>query len=176
MLYHERMLEKPIFEIPKKLYGYLNTAGAGFSHVFLLLFRLNFGIQLFNIGLEKLNNHAKVAEFFASIGIPLADLNAWFVGGVEMLGGLCLALGLLSRPWAVMIAGAMSVAYMTAPDDRATVLVFFENQSKFLQSDPFFYLLLALLILSFGPGKLSLDFLVQKFVLKNETKNTTKTD
>lgn len=162
------MLNNPIFTVLKKIYGYLNQAGAGFSHLLLLLIRLNFGIQLFYIGLGKLNNHARTAEFFSSIGIPLPELNAWFVGGVEMLGGLCLALGLLSRPWAVMIAGAMTVAYITSPDDRATVLAIFENQDKFLQSAPFFFLLLALLVLSFGPGKLSLDFLVQKFALKNE--------
>lgn len=166
------MLNSPIFSIVKKLYGYLNKAGAGFSHVLLLLIRLNFGIQLFNIGLGKLNNHSKVVGFFSSIGIPLPELNAWFVGGVETLGGLCLALGLLSRPWALMIAGAMTVAYITSPDDRATVLAIFENQDKFLQSAPFFYLLLALLVIAFGPGKLSFDFLVQKFVLKDESKKT----
>jgi putative oxidoreductase len=164
------MQKTPIFRAVARLYGLLNKVGAGFAHFLLLMMRLNFGIQLFNIGHGKLNNHKDVAEFFASINIPFPDLNAWFVGGVEMIGGLCLALGLLTRPFGLMIAIAMSVAYLTA--DKEALQITFDHQDKFFQADPFFYLLLGVVSFAFGAGKISIDFLVQKFLLKEETKKT----
>lgn len=127
---------------------------------------MNFGIQLFTIGKGKLSHHKDIAEYFASLNIPLPDLNAWFVGGVEMIGGLCLAVGLLTRPFGLMIAIAMTVAYLTAEKDALNIT--FEHQDKFFQADPFFYLLLGLLCFAFGAGKISLDFLIQKFLLKEK--------
>lgn len=171
------MKNSPIYKIVARLYGLLNKVGAGFSHLFLLAMRLNFGIQLFTIGKGKLAHHKDIAEYFASLNIPMPDLNAWFVGGVEMIGGLCLAIGLLTRPFGLMIAIAMTVAYLTAEKDALNIT--FEHQEKFFQADPFFFLLLGVVCFGFGAGKISLDFLIQKLFLKEEptqSEETKKTD
>ena len=128
----------------------------------LLLFRINWGWQLSQTGWGKLNNHEKVTEFFTGLGIPLPGVNAWFVGGVECIGGLLLLVGLFSRPAALFITSTMFVAYISVPDDRAALLNMFSDPEPFLAAAPFFFLLTALMVLAFGPGKISLDWLLRR--------------
>lgn len=45
---------------------------------------------------------------------------------------------------------------------RFTIAVF-SNPDAFVAADPFFFLLMSLLILEFGPGRISVDSLIKKF-------------
>lgn len=130
--------------------------------VVLLAFRLNWGWKLHQSGTGKLRNHSGVVEFFSSLGIPLPELNAWFVGGVESIGGILLLLGLLSRPTALLVSGVMFVAYISVEDDRSKLINIFSDPDAFIAADPFFFLLTALLVLAFGPGKISVDWLLAR--------------
>ena len=53
----------------------------------------------------------------------------------------------------------MTTAYWTS--DRDSFLAFFSNPNKFAIADPFIFWFVALLILIIGPGKWSLDTLLQ---------------
>jgi len=130
--------------------------------VILLIFRLTWGWQFFQTGLGKLRNHANVVEFFTSLGIPAPALNAWFVGGVECIGGLLLLIGLWSRPVAFILAGNMLVAYLTVEEDRAALLEVFSQLDPFLKADPFFFLLTSAIIFAFGAGLFSADALIAR--------------
>jgi putative oxidoreductase len=124
----------------------------------LLLLRVYFFWQLFLGGKGKLSNIGKVSEFFASLGIPLPTLNAYFIGSLECFGSLLLIAGLASRPLALLIVIAMIVAYLTA--DLESVMKLFSippHPHPFFKAAPFPFLLAALIILAFGPGKISLD-------------------
>ena len=66
---------------------------APLGNVVLLVLRLVWGWQFLVTGLGKLQNHARVTEFFTSLGIPAPGLNAWFIGGLEMVGGALLLVG-----------------------------------------------------------------------------------
>src|SRR5260370_25959392 len=92
----------------------LIARGAALQSPFLLGLRLYFFWQLFLTGQGKLANIGKVSEFFASLGIPLPTLNAYFIGSLECFGGLLLMIGLASRPLALLVLLSMSVAYVTA--------------------------------------------------------------
>jgi putative oxidoreductase len=133
---------------------------APLADVLLLALRLVWGWQFLTTGLGKLQNHARVVAFFTSLGIPAPDLNAWFVGGLEMTGGALLLLGLLSRPIALLLAGNMFVAYLTA--DRAALFGLFHDLDAFLRADPFWFLFVAVLVLALGPGAISLDRVLRK--------------
>lgn len=50
------------------------------------------------------------AQFFESVGYPAPAAMALLVGVIEFFGGLCLVLGLLTRPVAVAVAVFMAVA------------------------------------------------------------------
>jgi putative oxidoreductase len=134
------------------------------SHPFLLVFRLYFGYQFFLAGKGKLANIEGVTRFFDSLGIPAPGFHAYFVGGLEMVGGLLLLVGLASRLIAIPLAFSMVVAYLTA--DKEAVSVLFSNPDLFLAADPYNFLLTSLLVVIFGPGLISLDAVVRKWVDK----------
>jgi putative oxidoreductase len=54
----------------------------------------------------------------------------------------------------------MTVAYITG--DREALLSIFSDPDKFSAAAPFTYLMASLLILIFGPGRFSLDYLIAR--------------
>jgi len=126
---------------------------------FLLVLRLYFFWQLFLSGKGKLANIGKVSEFFASLGIPLPTLNAYLIGSLECFGSLLLIIGLMSRPLALLVLLSMIVAYVTA--DFEAVSSIFSDPDKFVKADPFPFLLTALIVFVFGPGRFSVDALLK---------------
>ena len=130
------------------------------GNVVLLVLRLVWGWQFLTTGLGKLQNHGRVTEFFSSLGIPAPGLNAWFVGGLEMAGGALLLLGLFSRPIALLLTGNMLVAYWSA--DRPALLGVFHDLDAFLRADPFWFLFVSVVVLTLGPGAISVDRLLTR--------------
>jgi putative oxidoreductase len=122
---------------------------------FLLLLRVYFFWQLFQTGQGKLAHIGKISDYFASLGIPLPTLNAYMAGATEMVGSLLLIIGLASRLTAIPITVVMAVAYLNADG-------IFSDPDKFVKADPFPYLISALIVLLFGPGKLSVDALIKR--------------
>ena len=138
-----------------RLYSRYESAISRFQSPLLLAVRLYWGWQFFQTGLGKLTNIPKVIDFFTSLGIPFPTLNAYFVGSLECVGGALLFLGLGSRIITLPLTFNMLVAYITA--DREALFSFFSDPGKFYAADPYTFLFAALLILIFGPGKISLD-------------------
>jgi putative oxidoreductase len=137
-------------------------AFAPLGSLVLLVLRLVWGWQFLTTGLGKLENHARVTDFFTSLGIPMPGLNAWFVGGLEMVGGALLLLGLLSRPIAFLLSGNMLVAFVTA--ERPAFLGVFHDLDSFLKADAFWFFFVSVVVLTLGPGAISLDRLVRKLI------------
>jgi putative oxidoreductase len=132
----------------------------------LLAIRLYWGWQISQNGWGKLHNLPHVTEFFQSLGLPAPGFTATFVSSFEFVGGILLALGLLSRIAALGLFIDMTMAYLTA--DREALLGFFSAPDKFVAAAPFIFWFFALLILSFGPGKFALDTLIARSRHKNE--------
>ena len=135
--------------------GFLERAAAPAESPLLLAVRLYWGIQFAQTGWGKLHHLERVTAFFAHLGIPAPGINAPFIATLEFAGGILLALGLGSRAIALLLTGNMLVAYLTA--HRDALLAVFSDPDKFLAAAPYTYLFAALLVLVFGPGKLSLD-------------------
>ena len=123
-------------------YELIVARGAVLQSPFLLGLRLYFFWQLFLTGKGKLENIGKVTEFFASLGIPLPTLNAYFIGSLECFGSLLLIIGLATRPLSLLIVISMTVAYLTA--DFEAVSNIFSDPDKFVKADPFPFLLTAI--------------------------------
>jgi len=127
---------------------------------FLLAVRLYWGWQLIQSGWGKLHNLPKVTEFFTSLNLPMPAQMAVFISCVEFFGGIFLAIGLLSRLTALVLTINMIMAYVTA--DREALQSFFSDPDKFYAAAPYVFLIASLIILIFGPGKVSLDTLLDK--------------
>lgn len=109
----------------------------------------------------------KPTEFFHSLGIPFPHAQAMLDGATECLGGLLLLVGLASRLVSIPLAIVMTVAYLTA--DFAVVKNIFIDPDKFLAADEFLFFYAVVLVLLFGPGRFSIDWL---FVRKLAPKQT----
>ena len=145
-------------ELVAKLYGMMIGVGDSLQSPFLLLVRLYWGWQFATTGWGKVTNIEKVVGFFTDLGIPAPSLNAHFVSGVELIGGILLAIGLASRPTALILSINMLVAYLTA--DREALGSIFSDPGKFYGATPYTFLFASLLVLIFGPGKFSVDSLL----------------
>ncbi|HZD32087.1 MAG TPA: DoxX family protein [Candidatus Angelobacter sp.] len=154
--------------ISKARWGHelLARVGNSLQSAFLLFVRLYWGWQFVVDGWGKLHNLAKVTEYFGSLGLPAPGPTALFVSVLELVGGVLLALGLGSRLIALLLTANMTVAYITG--DREALLSIFSDPDKFSAAAPFTYLMASLIVLTFGPGKFSLDFLVERWWSQRE--------
>jgi len=144
----------------------------------LLFLRLTIGAQFFLTGKGKLAHLDKVTGFFESLHIPAPHFHAVLVANVEMIGGLLLVFGLATRLAAVPLAISMIVAYLTAhlkdvlhPEDAADATgfsAFMTHVSAFIDQAPFPFLVVCLVLLAFGAGRVSLDYLIGKRCCRNE--------
>ena len=144
----------------QKLYVLFVNGANSLQSLFLLAVRLYWGWQFFQTGWGKFHRLPQVVEFFTSLGIPMPAANAYFVSGLEVVGGVLLAIGLASRPIALMLAFDMVIAYVTA--DREALGSIFSNPGKFYNADPFTFLMASLIVLIFGAGLFSVDALIAR--------------
>jgi putative oxidoreductase len=150
----------------QRLYDGFVKVVSSLQSPFLLVVRLYWGWQISQNGWGKLHNLSHVKEFFASLGLPAPAFTATFVASFEFVGGILLALGLLSRIAALGIVIDMFMAYVTA--DKDALFAFISNPDKFYGADPFIFFFVGLIILIVGPGKLSLDTLIDRMIRKRK--------
>jgi putative oxidoreductase len=137
----------------------------------LLVIRLYWGWQFFQTGKGKLMNLDRTAGFFQSLNIPHPHLNAVMAGCTECFGGLCLLLGLGSRILTIPLIFTMIIAYVTAESDALHAV--FSDPDKFVSATPFEFMFAAIIVLVFGPGKFSLDWLLARILSPKAVKEKT---
>lgn len=128
--------------------------------IFLLGIRLYWGVQLAQSGWGKLHHLDKVTQYFESINVPMPGATAHMVAALELIGGILWCLGLLSRPISAVLTINLIAAYWFG--DHEAFLAFFSDPGKFYAADPFTFLFVALIVLLFGPGWLSVDAVIRK--------------
>lgn len=147
-------------------YRGLVCTGHFLAPVLLLLLRVFFGALFVFAGLAKLMDASAVSEFFGSIGIPLPSLMVYLVGIIELFCGALLIVGFLTRFAVVPLIIVMIVAFATVHHE--SVNVFTADPTVVLVEKPFSFLVACLVIFCFGPGIISLDYLLERFVCKDK--------
>lgn len=115
----------------------------------LLAARILLAAMFVAAGLGKLGNVEGFAGYMASGGVPA--FLAWPVILLEIIGGLALLAGWLTRPVALALAAfslATALLYHLVPSDQMQMTIFFKNVA--LTGG---YLALAIA----GPGRFSVD-------------------
>ena len=121
-----------------------------------LLTRITIGFVFFQSGWGKLHHLGKVIEFFESLKIPFAQLQAPFVATFEFLGGILLLLGLGVRLISIPLMVIMSVAVATAKSGDIHELGDLFSVYEYL------YVLLLFWLVVEGAGLISVDYLLKK--------------
>lgn len=158
---------KSLVALVQNLHGWFVKAVSALQSPFLLAVRLYWGWQLVQSGWGKLHNLPRVTDFFASLGLPLPAQTAFAISCLEFFGGICLAVGLLSRLTSLALTVNLIVAYITA--DREALFSIFSDPDKFYAATPYTFLVASLIILLFGPGKISVDTLLERVLKKPGT-------
>jgi putative oxidoreductase len=117
--------------------------------------RLYWGWQLAQSSWGKLHHLSNVGEYFATLGLPMPAQMAVFIACVEFFGGIFFALGLASRITGMVLSVNLTMAYLLG--DREALLSFFSDPDKFTAAAPFAFLMVALIVLIFGAGRISAD-------------------
>jgi putative oxidoreductase len=134
----------------------------------LLLIRLYWGWSFATNGWGKLHHIDQIAEWFGNdLHIPMPLLNAYVAASTELIGGICLFLGLGGRVMTIPLVFTMCVAYATS--DKGAFESFYLSEDacrasqtcvEFVDATPFHFLFASLLVLVFGPGTFSVDQLI----------------
>ncbi len=94
------------------LFGGL-TSGPFTAHLALAVLRAVAGISLaFGHGLQKLPPPEGFVGVVTALGLPMPSAFAWAAGLSEFLGGMLLAVGLVTRPAAALILITMVTAIL----------------------------------------------------------------
>lgn len=124
-----------------------------------LLTRLVVGITFFYTGRGKLANLDRTIGFFTDLGIPFPAANALFVSSLELVGGICLMLGLGTRVFAALLSSTMVVALLTADKDTFAG----KFPAELTDVAPVVLLLFLAWLVLYGAGTASLDWLVGRW-------------
>lgn len=122
-----------------------------------LLARLVFGQAFAQTGYGKLTNFAATTSFFQELGIPAPAANAAIVGTVELLGGICLLLGLGTRLASFLLLGTMVVAILTAHRGEFVDALLWQGDKNLSGVLPVPFLVALVWLIGQGPGRLALD-------------------
>lgn len=147
-----------------------NPYTEGYSSIALI--RLFAGLIFLGEGILKFIYPSMGVMRFTLLGFPLPELTAYSIGLLEIVGGICLLLGLFNNLFALLFAGEMIVAFLSTkitlflgtsplplppvPPQTGFWAVVHESRVDYA----LFFAMIFLLIV--GPGKLSLDALFFK--------------
>lgn len=138
---------------PRPLVPFLTPLYARLEPLAWPLVRVATGAILIPHGWQKLfgGKLAGTAQGFAKMGLEPAFALALYIALLELVGGTLLALGFLTRLWAVLVAGFMAVAVVRVhwPNGYFWTVGGYEY--------PLFWGLMALAIAIKGAGRYSLD-------------------
>jgi putative oxidoreductase len=128
-----------------------------------LLTRITLGHAFFLTGRGKLAHFEDFVGFMAARGIPFPEANAAFVARLEYYGGMALVLGLLTRLVAAGLASTMVVALL---GERQQFMEAWRWEGDVGPTDvpSFVFLLLLAWLVLFGPGAVSLDRLLSRWL------------
>lgn len=148
-----------------KAYQALIFVGGLLKSPVLLLCRLYWGWLFIAAGWEKLNDISKFTLFLEGYQFPAPTLMAYLAALTEFVGGLCLFVGFASRLAAIPLIIEMLTAYSTV--HAKAFHAFFEHPGLFVAEAPFNFLLTALIVLAFGPGRFSIDYMLERWLFSH---------
>lgn len=123
-----------------------------------LVVRVVFGYFWLETGIAKVHNIAGFTQRFVGWGIPFPAFSATLSAWTELVGGLLLMLGLLTRLVCIPMLINMAVAVTLVVSSNLMGLDDYVEADEVVYSLIFFWLLMA------GPGEVSVDTLLARWL------------
>lgn len=134
------------------VFGGISLPGVPINFALTLLRVVAGSAMAFAHGLGKLPPSTGFVSVLDDIGFPFPILFAWLAALAEFAGGLCVALGLATRPAAFLVTLTMAVAVFLRHSGDS----FAEREAAVLFGAIF------LLFTVMGAGRVSIDALIRK--------------
>ena len=146
----------------KPLVQFVLLGSSGAEQYAILLVRVSIGVFFAISGANKLfvpGGTKPVYDTLVKAKIPFPQLTAYFVSGVEFVGGSLVAMGFLSSPASTallidMIVATLTSALSTLPKGLSPV----SWLDDFLYLPEVLYVLFFIWLICSGPGKFSVDY------------------
>lgn len=158
------MLTNPFLHWIDVIYSFILKIGSNLQSFFLLYMRITWGHQFLLTGVKKLRDIEGTAAFFTQLNIPAPVFHAYEVGIVEAVCGALILVGFASRLAALPLLIVLFTALMTAHADALANLKFIADPHILVIERPYPYLITALMVFIFGPGRVSIDGWIKRWV------------
>ncbi len=161
-----------IIKLKNQVLDILNPAG---DFIALLPIRLLMGYEFWRAGMMKFDGSNWFARFQENFLFPFNYVPvevSWFMATwAELIGGLCLFLGLFTRFWAfsLIIVSIVAISGVHWPDDWSSLSELWKGYAITDKGFgnyrvPLLFIAMLFPLVFRGPGKLSIDhFLAKKF-------------
>lgn len=160
------MFESSFLRLMDRCYGWIVKSGSNLQSLLLLYMRLVWGHQCFISGMGKFSDMSTVVHFFTSLNLAHPEFVAYAVAFFETVGGICLFLGFISRLAAIPIIVIMISALSLAHSEAFIQFRFLFEPGRLVHQAPYPFLITALLVLIFGPGRVSIDGWLKRWASK----------
>ena len=160
------MLTDPLLRWIDRIYGFFVKIGSNIQSFFILYLRITWGHQLFLIGVDKLRNIDALVQLFTKLHIPAPLFHAYEVGILEAVGGILLFIGFASRMITIPLIILMLTALSTAHAENLANFRFVTNPQTLVIQQPYPFLITALVVFVFGPGRISIDAWIKRWIDK----------
>ena len=158
------MLQNTFLRRMSKFYGFIILIGSNLQSVFLLYMRLTWGHQLFLTGLTKFRDIDSFIKVLAANNYPAPHFHAYEIAILEIIGGVLLFLGLASRLIAIPLILLTLTILTTLHADYLGNFRFVTDPLILAIQQPYPFLITSLLIFIFGPGRISLDAWIKRWL------------
>lgn len=126
------------------------------DHLGLLALRIGVGVTMAWHGWQKVDGGvSNFAGFVETLGIPLPTFTAYLVTGLELIGGLALVIGVLTRVVGALIAVEMALTGFWVKGSKLDA-PFIGTEGTGIELD-FVLMAGALALVFLGAGRLSVD-------------------
>lgn len=163
------MFKNPYLNKTATFYLFFSRIGNNLQSLFLFYLRFTWGYQFAVSGWLKLHGIQATATFFESLHIPHPLFSAYLVGWVESFCGICLFLGFASRIVTIPLILIMLTAISTAHAPDISNFHFLLDPSSLVKLPPYLFLITCLTVFCFGPGRISIDAWLKRWVQKKPT-------
>lgn len=147
-------------------YGWIIRIGSNLQSLFLLWMRLTWGHQLILAGSGRLVAMDPVMQYFNALQLGMDSWHVEIIRGIEGIGGVLFCLGFLSRLTAIPVALVMIASLGVGHGEAVSHFQFLTNPSALVHEPPYPFLITALLLLCFGPGRISIDAWIKRWADK----------